>query len=147
MQKRCLCHIFCSSQSGLKTPSKVCSESSPSSVTDSIQCQLSVLYKSETCNVTGEGHKTRSIFRRRLSRVEVSRTSGSSKMLEPCIVQKLKKQLDCPQRRRRLNLGSPRPKLRLLSTGNSTTTKSMTTNRQYNADSYTTNQQTLSPAT
>ena len=39
------------------------------------------------------------------------------------VVLKLKKQLDCPQRQRRLNLGSPRPKLRLLSTGNPTTTR------------------------
>ena len=79
------------------------------------------------CTVTGEGHKTRSVFRRRLSRVELDRTPQFLKTLEPRMIPKLKKQLDCPQRRRRLNLGSPRPKLRLLSTGNPTTTKSVTT--------------------
>ena len=70
--------------------------------------------------VTGEGHKTQSVFRRRLSRVERSRTQ-SSKTLKLRIVPKLNRQLDCPQRRRRLNLGSPRPKSCLLSTGNPTT--------------------------
>ena len=72
--------------------------------------------------VTGEGQETLSVFMRRLSRVEVNQIQDS-KMLELHIVLKLKKQLDCPQRRRRLNLGSPRPKLRLLNTGNPTTTE------------------------
>ena len=75
--------------------------------------------------VTGEGHKTRSVFRRRLSRVELDRRLQSlSRRSEPHIVPKLIRQLDCPQRQRRLNLGSPRPKLHLLSTGNPGTTKS-----------------------
>ena len=56
--------------------------------------------------VTGEGHKTQSILKRGLSRVEINKTI-SLRTLELRVVLKLKQQLDCPQKRRRLNLGSP----------------------------------------
>ena len=64
---------------------------------------------------------SQSVLKRGLSRLEMNKMLDS-RMLELRVVQKLKQQLDCPQRRRRLNLGFPRPKSRLLNTGNPTTT-------------------------
>ena len=75
-------------------------------------------------DVTGEGQKTRSVFRRRLSCVEIGRTLIVLRRSRSRMTVEVEKQLDCPQRRRSFNLGSPRPKLRLLSTGNPNTTKS-----------------------
>ena len=74
-------------------------------------------------DVTGKGHKTRSALKRGLSRLELSIVNGQGRQRLCSVFMIDASELDCPQRQRRLNLGSPQPKSRLLSTGNPTMTK------------------------